>query len=101
MQVGDVEMDDVELARATGDLFHHQQVVGEDITQPAGQTLGLGTYGDQLGLGFGIAAGKQRHLMALTDKLVCQKRHDPFGAAVEFRRNTFAKRRNLSDSHDC
>jgi hypothetical protein len=46
-----------------------------------------------------IAAGEERHLVALRHQLFRQIGNDPFGTAVEARRAAFGERGNLGDLH--
>ena len=67
-------------------------------------TLGVEAQGARAGrhqtrLGDGIPAGKQGHLVALTDQLLGEVGDHALGAAVIWGRHTFEEQGNLSDPH--
>ena len=56
-------------------------------------------HGTSLAAVIEVAAGEQRHVMALRDQFLGQIRDDALGSAVEARGHTFHQRRNLGDFH--
>ena len=66
-----MEVDDVELVRSLRDLLDHQQVhAASEIGAPADRRRALGTQRLECGVGLRVAAGKQRHVVALADELI-------------------------------
>jgi hypothetical protein len=88
VQVGKVEMDDVELVGSTSDLFEHENVRGEVVPAAAAETQGGGPWRYQLRRGGRIACGEQGHMVAAAYELIRQPCHNPLGASVQPGRDT-------------
>ncbi len=88
-----MEVQHVEAIGAPPHLVQHGHVRGEVGLQQRGiQADGLVADGDQLGAGFSLGAGEQRHLVAEVDEGVAKMGYDPLRAAVQLRRNRFIER---------
>ena len=59
----------------------------------------IGTHGTSSAAVIEIAAGEQRHVVSEANKFFSEIRHDPLGSAVKARRNAFAQRCDLRNSH--
>jgi hypothetical protein len=81
-------------------LLDHQQMMHERIDTVVIQTLRAGNDRHQASAGDRVAAGKQRHLMPLSNKLLGQVGNDSLGAAVQLRRDAFSQWRYLRNPHD-
>jgi hypothetical protein len=76
-------------------------MIGSVLTYVRIQAQSVPAARDEVGAGSGIAAGKERHVMALPDQLVRQVSDDAFGASLEPRRHTLNERRDLGNFHGC
>jgi hypothetical protein len=99
MELVDVEVQDVELIGHAAHLVEHHHVMGDGIAHGRVEAQRLGRTGHEPRRGDRIAAGEQRDIVALCDQRVSQVGHDPFGAAIELRRNPFHQRCDLGDLH--
>ena len=94
-----MEMDDVERIGAARDAIHHDQMVGKRILAFGIEPQRPVARRPQHRRGPRIAAGEQRHLVALTHQLFGQIGNDPLGAAIKLRRAALVQGRNLRDPH--
>ncbi len=95
-----VEVDEIELVRPPPHLVQHGHVRGEvRLQQRRIQPDRLVARGNQPGLGLGLGAGEQGHLMAQFDKGIGQVGHHPLRAAIQLRRDRLVQRRDLSNLH--
>ena len=95
----DMEMKDVELISPATDLIEHDDMIGDMVLDLGIQPKRLLRTAHKFRAGPRIAAGEERHLVALRHQLFRQIGNDPFRAAVETRRATFDERGNLGDLH--
>jgi hypothetical protein len=99
LQDVDVEMKHVELVGALPHLLQHHRMMGQGIAHGRVEAQRHIAAGHQFGRGAGIGAGEQRDLVALTHEFLGEIGNDPFGAAIERRRDALIERRDLSDLH--
>jgi hypothetical protein len=100
VEVVDMEVNDIELPRHAAHALEQQDVMGELVDAVIVETQRPRRDGHERRVRDGIAAGKERHVVALPNELVGQIRDDPFGAAVVPGRYAFVQRRDLCDPHD-
>ena len=93
-----MEVDDVELAATAKHLLQQEDVVRELIDATLVEAQGTRDDRDQACGGHGIAAGKERHVVALRDELFREVRDDALGTAVERGRDALVERRDLRDT---
>jgi hypothetical protein len=79
-------MSDVEVACAPADFLELQHGVGRRVRDLREAKRRRGA-GNQFGCRHGVSACEERHLMSLPHQLFRQVGNNPFGAAIEFRRN--------------
>ena len=72
----DVEVDEVEVLRLLKNLLQEEKVMGELVRTPVIEAQPLRARGHETSAGDGIAAGEERHLMALADQSLSQVRDD-------------------------
>jgi hypothetical protein len=89
----------VEIMGGAADAFHLGHVRRDRIAQAAVEAQTGGPDAFQTGRGRRIAAGEQRDFVAHVHERLRQEGDDPFGAAVEPRRDGFSQRRDLGDTH--
>ena len=99
MQVIDVKMDDIEFRGALKDMLEHQYLIRHLVCAVLVQPQGAPARSDQSGRRLGVPTGKERYFVTLPHQFLREMRHDPFRPAVLFWRDTFKKRRHLSNSH--
>ena len=99
MELVDVEVDDVEVAGLPAHLVEHQHVIGDGIADGGIEAQGLRAARNEPGRGDGVAAGKQRDVVALLDERLGQVGDDALRSAVEARRHAFHQGRDLCDLH--
>src|SRR5262245_53105237 len=99
MHIVDVKMDEVELLSLSGDQLDKPDMVRKLL--PTGRLLPErpGTARNQPGGGLRIAAGEQRDLVPLPDKLLGQVRDNPLCPAIELWRNALEEWSDLRDAH--
>jgi hypothetical protein len=96
----DVKMKNVEFLRALAHLINHQHEVRNDVAHGRIKAKRTSAAGSQLGAGDGVPTCKERHVVAKPGKFFGQVGNDPFGAAIETRRNALNKWSDLCDLHD-
>ena len=95
-----MKMKDVEFLRALSYLVNHHHEVRRGVAHRTIEAKRTVATRSQLGAGDGVPARKERHIVSKPDKFFRQVGNDPFGAAVETRRNAFYQRGNLCDFHN-
>ncbi|CAM2163741.1 hypothetical protein BO443_120084 [Burkholderia orbicola] len=100
-QVVEVEVQHVEFVRDPGDLLEEPHMGRHRIADRRVEPQCARPCRLETGRRDGVAAGEQRHVMAEFDERLGEVGHDTLGAAVEFRRDGFVKRRDLGNSHGC
>jgi len=95
-----VEVQDVEAGCEALYLLHHHQVIGDVIADIRIETQRLTGCWHELGTRSRIAAGKERYLVTLPDKLVRQIGHNAFRAAIQTGWHALDEGRNLRDLHE-
>ena len=95
-----MKVKDVEFLCALSYLVNHHHEVRRGVAHRMIEAKRAVTTRNQLGAGDGVPARKERHIVAMPDKFFRQVGNDPFGAAVETRRNAFYQRGNLCDFHN-
>ena len=76
------------------DLIEHDEKMSRRVAD-AGQSETLRHAWREFSCCLGIAAGKQRNLMAFSDKLLGEPGDDTLSSAVKSWGNSFCQRRNL------
>ena len=94
-----VEMQDVERGCHPPHLVEHHHVVGDRVDDARAQPERLGAAGHEPGPGARMAAGEQRHVVALRHQLLREVGDDPLRPAVKARGHALDQRGNLGDSH--
>ena len=95
----DMQMNDVEIVAAAGQLLQHEDMRGQVIPHALVQAKRLGPGGMEPCLGRAVAAGEQRHFMAKSHHFVAEIGDDALGAAIKLGRNRLHQRGNLGDLH--
>ena len=98
MQVVDVEVDDVELARGLGDVVEHREMVRERIVAIRIEPQAGARARPQLRARARIRRREERHLMAQSDQLLGEVRNDALRSSVELRRHAFVERGDDGDA---
>lgn len=99
VEIVDVEMKDVKFGGLLEGFFDQQDEVGDLVEAVFVQAQGAPAGGHQPRLGHRVAAGKQRHLVALAHQLFGEVGDDPFRAPVVLRGDAFNRRRYLGNPH--
>src|SRR6267154_4261257 len=99
MQVIDMKMNDVELARALENTLEHDKMVGHLALVTFIQTQRPPARRHQPRIRLRISARKERHFVTLSYQFLREIRHHAFCSPVIFRRHAFIKRRHLCNSH--
>src|SRR4030095_5082995 len=99
MQVIDMKMNDVELARTLENTLQHDEMVGHLALVTFIQTQRPPARGDEPLIRIRISPRKERHFVALSHQFLGEIRHHAFRSPVIFRRDAFIKRRYLCNSH--
>src|SRR4249920_1738896 len=99
LELVDMEMDDVELLRSLGHPTHHQHEIRYGVANSAVKPQRYGSARREFGGGHRIATGEQRYSMSEANKFLRKVGYDPFGSAIESRRNTLEQRCDLRYSH--
>ena len=99
MHVIDVEVDEVEVGRLLKNLLQEDDVMGELVRTPIIEAQPLWARCHETSARYRIAAGEERHLMALADQGLGQIRDYTLSASVGARGYRFVKRGHLGDAH--
>ncbi len=99
LKLVDVEMENVELGRPRSNFVEHEHVIGDRIANGCIQAQRSRHTWHEFRSGVTVAAGKQRHVVALRNKLLGQIENYALGSPVELRRHTLNQRGDLGDLH--
>ena len=94
-----VQVDHIEFARSLRDGLQHRDQGRDVIADSRIEPERPGAPRDKRRRRRAVAAGERRHLVTQGDERVGQIGDDALGAAVEFRRDGFHQRRDLSNPH--
>lgn len=95
-----MEMQHVEFLRVPVYLFELHDLTGQEPSGLRIKAERFVTSGNQPRIRQGVAAGKQRYIMALRYERLRQIRDDLLGPAVEPRQDALVERSDLSDLHN-
>jgi len=98
-EIVDMEVDDVELVGAAGQLLEHADVRCQIVANRRVEAQRVGPARLELRGRLAVGAGEQGDVMPELDQLVAEISDDPLGAAIEQRRHRLAERRDLGDPH--
>src|SRR5471030_2897739 len=85
--------------RTAAQLIQHDHVVRYVVQDRGIQPYRLRRAGDESRRRHGIAAGEERHMVALAHQFFAQMRDNPFGAPVKSRRDALHQRSDLGNFH--
>src|SRR5579863_1681477 len=95
-----MKVQDIELVGAAPQAIEHDQMIDERVLGSLVEPQRHLAARFQRGRGVRIATGEKRNLVPQLDQFLGHVGNHPLGTAVEPRRATFIKRRDLRDSHD-
>jgi hypothetical protein len=99
VHVLEVEVQDVELVRATAHLLEHQRDRGERVADRGIEAQRAPRARDEIRRGLRLAAREERDVVAEPHQLFGEVGHHALRAAVQPRRDALRKRGDLGDLH--